>query len=141
MAHLSCAPLPSPTRHLPLPRALQPLQRKIRYLATIRNKLVHERNFHQIPVRGVGLEHRNLCEIGAPSWELRSWHGEGRGEAAAVAPPVAALSLWDSALPLLQDRQRFVENYQSSEQELRAVVARYGRTQQGGKPDDVCRMM
>lgn len=27
------------------------LQRKIRYLATIRNKLVHERDFHHIPVR------------------------------------------------------------------------------------------
>jgi hypothetical protein len=34
---------------------LQDLQRKIRYLATIRNKLVHERSFHSIPVRATAL--------------------------------------------------------------------------------------
>ena len=47
-----CRRPPTPAVHAPLPclPCVQPLQKKIRYLATIRNKLVHERDFHHIPV-------------------------------------------------------------------------------------------
>lgn len=40
----------------------QPLQKKIRYLATIRNKLVHERNFHSIPDRARFVESYQIAE-------------------------------------------------------------------------------
>ncbi|KAL4457561.1 hypothetical protein ABPG75_012426 [Micractinium tetrahymenae] len=38
------------------------LQRKIRYLATIRNKLVHERDFHHIPDRARFVESYQIAE-------------------------------------------------------------------------------
>lgn len=44
----------------PLLSAQQDLQKKIRYLATIRNKLVHERGFNHIPVS------RNAVQLWAP---------------------------------------------------------------------------
>ncbi|EFN58592.1 hypothetical protein CHLNCDRAFT_50396 [Chlorella variabilis] len=40
----------------------QPLQKKIRYLATIRNKLVHERDFHHIPDRPRFVESYQIAE-------------------------------------------------------------------------------
>ncbi|KAL4440656.1 hypothetical protein ABPG77_000365 [Micractinium sp. CCAP 211/92] len=40
----------------------QDLQRKIRYLATIRNKLVHERDFHSIPDRARFVENFQVAE-------------------------------------------------------------------------------
>jgi len=100
------------------PRA-QDICRNIHYLATIRNKLVHEYGFNSIPVRCLAaLASRARCSC---------------AEALATATSV----LW--VFYSVQDRPVFINKFVASEAQLRVILSKQAGG--GGKQsNDICRM-
>ena len=121
---------------------MQPLEKKIRYLATIRNKLVHERDFHRIPVRGGGGGEPAVAAAAEPL--AVGCHGRpAPREPAAASPPLmcCCCCCLTAASLLLQDRDRFVASFQQAENELKVIISRHGKRPQAAQGGDICAMM